>query len=78
MLCRSFSFPAWLWLLARSLLKKLLLLLKPLTQWLLPLKATQWLRLLTPLLRPLTRWHLLPTLLLLRLLTRWHLLPKAK
>jgi hypothetical protein len=63
LLCRSFSFPAWLWLLARSRLKKLLLKLPP-KKWLLLLKPPPTLPL-----RLLTRWLLLLTPLLLRLLT---------
>lgn len=76
MLCRSFSFLAWLWLLARSRLKKLLRKLPP-KKWLRPLKPlrltpllrlpTLLLRLLTPLLRLLTLLLRLLTLLLLRL-----------
>ena len=76
MLCRSFSFLAWLWLLARSPLKKPLKLLRP-KKWLLLLKRppkllrllTPLLLLLTPLLRPLTPLLRLLTLPLLRLLT---------
>lgn len=66
MLFRSFSFLAWLWLLARSPLKKPLKLLRP-KKWLLLLKRPP--KLLTPLLRPLTPLLRLLTLPLLRLLT---------